>query len=98
MACRLRLHPEVTVRIEANVARSAEEAEMQAKTGRAVSRTDEEEDEPAYGAEPGAEHGAEDDAFFEAEAGGAEEDDHADDLSADGEPVAAAEDDDLRSS
>lgn len=37
------LHPEVTVTVTANVARSVEEAEVQAKTGKAVVRADEEE-------------------------------------------------------
>lgn len=37
------LHPEVTVTVIANVARSAEEAEVQAKTGKVVVRSDDEE-------------------------------------------------------
>lgn len=37
------LHPEVTVTVTANIARSAEEAEVQAKTGKVVVRTDDEE-------------------------------------------------------
>jgi len=39
------LHPEVVVTIVANVARSADEAEMQKNTGRAVGRMDDDEDE-----------------------------------------------------
>ena len=41
------LHPEVTIQVKVNVARSAEEAETQARTGRAVGRSDEEEETPA---------------------------------------------------
>jgi large subunit ribosomal protein L9 len=40
---RIDLHPEVSVRVTANVARSAEEAAMQEKTGHAVVRSDEDE-------------------------------------------------------
>ena len=40
---KVNLHPEVTVTVIANVARSEEEAEVQAKTGKAVIRTEEEE-------------------------------------------------------
>jgi large subunit ribosomal protein L9 len=40
---RVRLHPEVTVTITANIARSNEEAENQAATGEAVSPEDQEE-------------------------------------------------------
>jgi large subunit ribosomal protein L9 len=40
---RVALHPEVSVTVTANVARSAEEAEIQEKTGEAVIRTEEEE-------------------------------------------------------
>ncbi len=40
---RVDLHPEVAVTVKANIARSAEEAEIQAKTGEAVVRRDEEE-------------------------------------------------------
>lgn len=40
---RIDLHPEVTVTVTANVARSAEEAAMQEKTGHAVVRSDEDE-------------------------------------------------------
>lgn len=39
------LHPEVTIEVTVNVARSHEEAETQARTGRAVGRSDEEERE-----------------------------------------------------
>ena len=39
------LHPEVTIEVTVNVARSHEEAETQARTGRAVGRADEEERE-----------------------------------------------------
>ena len=42
---RVVLHPEVITSVEVNVARSEEEAEIQAKTGRAVMGTDEEEEE-----------------------------------------------------
>lgn len=42
------LHPEVTIQVTVNVARSLDEAETQARTGRAVGRLDEEvEEEPA---------------------------------------------------
>ncbi|MEQ8195411.1 MAG: 50S ribosomal L9 C-terminal domain-containing protein, partial [Rhodospirillales bacterium] len=40
---RIDLHPEVSITVTANVARSAEEADIQAKTGRAVVRTEEDE-------------------------------------------------------
>lgn len=43
---RIDLHPEVTVTVKANVARSAEEAEIQAATGEAVVHRDDEEDQP----------------------------------------------------
>lgn len=42
---RVDLHPEVTVSVTANVARSEEEAAVQTKTGRAVVQADEEEQE-----------------------------------------------------
>jgi large subunit ribosomal protein L9 len=42
---RVDLHPEVTVSVTANVARSEEEASVQARTGRAVVNSDEEEQE-----------------------------------------------------
>ena len=46
------LHPEVQVTVTANVARSAEEAETQERTGEAVIKTDEDEaDEPDFLAE-----------------------------------------------
>lgn len=41
------LHPEVTIQVTVNVARSHEEAETQARTGRAVGRSDEEDEKPA---------------------------------------------------
>ncbi len=44
---KLRLHPEVAVEITANVARSAEEAELQAKTGHVVSADEQREAEMA---------------------------------------------------
>ena len=46
-AVAVNLHPEVTIQVKVNVARSPEEAETQARTGRAVSRSDEEEETPA---------------------------------------------------
>ena len=50
-AVRVRLHPEVSIGISCNIARSEAEAEMQASTGQAVTgTTDEDEDEAA--AEP----------------------------------------------
>lgn len=50
-AIRVRLHPEVSIGISCNIARSEAEAEMQASTGQAVTgTTDEDEDEAA--AEP----------------------------------------------
>ena len=50
-AVRVRLHPEVSIGISCNIARSEAEAEMQASTGQAVTgTTDEDEDETA--AEP----------------------------------------------
>lgn len=44
---RLRLHPEVIAEVTANVARSEEEAEIQAETGRVVSAEDQREAEEA---------------------------------------------------
>jgi len=41
------LHPEVAIKVTVNVARSADEAETQARTGRAVGRFDEEEEDAA---------------------------------------------------
>ncbi len=41
------LHPEVAIKVTVNVARSADEAETQARTGRAVGRFDEEEETTA---------------------------------------------------
>lgn len=41
------LHPEVAIEVNVNVARSLDEAETQARTGRAVGRFDEEEEAPA---------------------------------------------------
>ena len=46
-AVRVDLHPEVSVRVYVNVARSAEEAEVQAKTGRALIYRDEEVEDRA---------------------------------------------------
>ena len=47
-AIRVRLHPEVSIGISCNIARSEAEAEMQASTGQAVTgTTDEDEDETA---------------------------------------------------
>lgn len=47
-AIRVRLHPEVSIGISCNIARSEAEAEMQASTGQAVTgTTDEDEDEAA---------------------------------------------------
>jgi large subunit ribosomal protein L9 len=48
---RIALHPEVLVTVTANVARSAEEAEIQQKTGEAVIRTEEPEAEVAVAPE-----------------------------------------------
>ena len=45
------LHPEVSIEVTANVARSDEEAKTQAKTGKAVSKIVEEEEPPAPAAE-----------------------------------------------
>ena len=51
-AIRVRLHPEVSIGISCNIARSEAEAEMQASTGQAVTgTTDEDEDETAPEAE-----------------------------------------------
>lgn len=47
---RVDLHPEVSVTVKANVARSTEEAEVQAKTGEAVVHRDEEEEAQAAAA------------------------------------------------
>ena len=47
---RVVLHPEVMIRIVANVARSAEEAERQAR-GERVGRDDDDDDQPELGAE-----------------------------------------------
>lgn len=46
-AVAVNLHPEVTIQVNVNVARSLDEAETQARTGRAVDRYDEEEETPA---------------------------------------------------
>ncbi len=46
-AVAVNLHPEVTIQVNVNVARSLDEAETQARTGRAVDRYDEEEEAPA---------------------------------------------------
>ncbi len=48
---RLGLHPEITVAVTVNVARSEEEAAIQTKTGRAAIHLDEEEEGRAAGAE-----------------------------------------------
>ena len=48
---RITLHPEVFVTVVANVARSVEEAEIQAKTGKAVSSGLEEEAQDTVGVE-----------------------------------------------
>lgn len=45
---RVALHPEIAVTVSANVARSAEEAKIQAKTGQAVVSTEEEEARQAH--------------------------------------------------
>lgn len=63
---RVDLHPEVFVTVKANVARSLEEAELQAKTGEAVVRRDEEAEEKAA-AQAAAEAAAQE-AFAEAPA------------------------------
>ena len=72
---RVRLHPEVTVTVTANVARTEDEAQVQATTGQAVLGTgDDEEDLDELAAEAVAdqadvlfEDGADDDAVAEAE-------------------------------
>ena len=51
---RVRLHPEVEVTVTANVARSAEEAETQARLGRALVGMDEEEEAGALDEAPDA--------------------------------------------
>ena len=51
---RVRLHPEVEVTVTANVARSAEEAETQARLGRALVGMDEEEETDALDEAPDA--------------------------------------------
>lgn len=68
---RVALHPEVSVTVTANVARSAEEAEIQEKTGEAVLRTDGEPEEAAEDVfEPGAAPAEmQDEAAAEAKAG-----------------------------
>ena len=43
---RIDLHPEVAVSVAANVARSEDEAKIQAKTGKAVVRLEEEQEQP----------------------------------------------------
>jgi large subunit ribosomal protein L9 len=55
---RIALHPEVFVTVTANVARSAEEAEIQEKTGEAVIRTEEEDEQPEAAAAEVFEEGA----------------------------------------
>ena len=77
---RVRLHPEVTVTVTANVARTEDEAQVQATTGQAVLGTgDDEEDLDELAAEAVAdqadvlfEDGADDEAIAEAEAEEAE--------------------------
>ena len=60
---RIDLHPEVTVSVAANVARSEDEAKIQAKTGKAVVRLEEEQEQPE--AETAAEAQAEETDIFE---------------------------------
>jgi large subunit ribosomal protein L9 len=55
---RIALHPEVSVTVTANVARSLEEAKIQEETGEAVIRTEEEETEEVAEAEEMFEPGA----------------------------------------
>ena len=68
---RIALHPEVTVTVKVNVARSPEEAEIQARGGTIL---DEDEDDDVEGAEAEAEAASEEDA---AEAGDSSDDDAA---------------------
>ncbi len=68
---RIALHPEVTVTVKVNVARSPEEAEIQARGGTIL---DEDEDDDVEGAEAEAEAASEEDA---AEAGDTSDDDAA---------------------
>ena len=71
------LHPEVTIQVTVNVARSPDEAETQARTGRAVGRFDEEEEEEARAAELEAQANA----VFEEEVAGDAIEEHAPDES-----------------
>ncbi len=70
---RVDLHPEVSVTVRANVARSAEEAEIQVKTGEAVVHRDEEEEAQATAAAAVEEAPAEEAPAEEAEDAAAEE-------------------------
>ncbi len=56
---RIRLHPEVDATVTINVARTEEEAELQAKLGRAIVATDEEEQDAAAAPETSPEAAAE---------------------------------------
>ncbi len=56
----VRLHPEVTVTVTVNVARSEAEAAVQAETGRAVRRGDEEDEDDVYRMPPTIDSEAED--------------------------------------
>jgi large subunit ribosomal protein L9 len=81
------LHPEVAIEVTVNVARSPDEAETQARTGRAVGRFDEEEEEEARAAELEAQANA----VFEEEVAGDAIEEPAPDESTDDEPSAEAE-------
>jgi large subunit ribosomal protein L9 len=81
------LHPEVAIEVTVNVARSPDEAETQARTGRAVGRFDEEEEEEARAAELEAQANA----VFEEEVAGDATGESAPDESADDESSVEAE-------
>ena len=69
---RIALHPEVTVTVKVNVARSPEEAEIQARGGTILDEAEDEADEAAEGEAPEADAAA-DDALDTADAGEAME-------------------------
>ena len=69
---RIALHPEVTVTVKVNVARSPEEAEIQARGGTILDEAEDEADEAAEGEAPDADAAASDDADA-TDAGGASE-------------------------
>jgi large subunit ribosomal protein L9 len=92
-AVRVDLHPEVSVTVMANVARSAEEAKIQATTGEAVVHRDEEERRPIVAEQPAEEAApAEAEAADEAEAAAEETSSEASDEAESEDSTAPADD------